>query len=483
MATNVPPVTFGPNGFIAPTEQAILTGVQADIDAAFGGGLNPSLETPQGQLATSETAIIGQANDTFLYQSTQTDPAYAQGRWQDAIGRIYFLERLPSQPTVLQILCSGLPNVVIPVNALIQDNVGNTYSCTAAGTIPASGGIVLPFANLLPGPVAVPEETTIYKAVPNWDSATVVSGVVGNDVETQQQFAARMSASVAGNSVGSLPSIKGAVLSVTNVLDAFVTENVLSTPQTVLGYTLAPNSLYVAAVGGEATDVAQAIWTKKAPGCNYNGNTTIVVQDENSGYVPPLPSYNVTYEIPANLSILFSVNIVNSAQVPSNAITLVQNALINAFDGGDGGPRATIGAALYALRYSAPIAALGSWAQIRTLQIGSANNPASVVTGSIAGTTLTVATVISGSLTAGQYLSQGSGVSGTVSGSGLVQAGTQIISQLSGTIGGVGKYSVSINQIVPTQQITAAVASSNLVQVNIDQEPTIAAGNILVLFT
>ena len=89
VTTNVPGITFGPNGPVAPSEQDVLTGMQADIDQAFGGGLNPALETPQGQLASSFTAITGNANDTFVSMTNQFDPAYAAGRFQDAIGRIY----------------------------------------------------------------------------------------------------------------------------------------------------------------------------------------------------------------------------------------------------------------------------------------------------------------------------------------------------------------------------------------------------------
>ena len=52
VTTNVPPITFNTaTGFTGPTQQDILTGVQQDFNAAFGGGLNPSLSTPQGQLA------------------------------------------------------------------------------------------------------------------------------------------------------------------------------------------------------------------------------------------------------------------------------------------------------------------------------------------------------------------------------------------------------------------------------------------------
>lgn len=475
MTTSVPKPVLGPNGYVAPTESAILSGVQADIDAAFGGGLNPDLTTPQGQLASSEAAVVGNSNDAFLFYTTQTDPAFAQGRMQDAIGRIYFLERLPSRPTVLQVLCIGLQGVTIPVGALIKDPSGGTYACTGSGAIPAAGNITLTFANTADGPVAIPGTVSVYQSIPGWDAVTLVSGVVGIDAESRAAFEARRVASVAGNSSGSVSSIRGAVLGVAGVLEAYVTENPNPAPQTVGGVTLLPNSLYVAAVGGAAADVAQAIWSKKPPGCAYNGNTSVVVLDTNSGYFPPLPSYVVKFQTPSALPVLVAVSIVNGPLVPSDAATQIQNAVINAFNGGDGGPAAQIGGTLYALRYSAPISELGTWAQVISLQIGSANSPAAVVTGSIAGTTMNVTAVISGVLAVGQTLSSGSGVGG----SGIIAASTVITSFGTGT-GGTGTYNVGVSQIVGSQTITASKANSNLVSVNINQVPTLAATDIAV---
>jgi hypothetical protein len=111
VTTNVPGITFGPSGPVAPAEQDVLAGMQADIDQAFGGGLNPALETPQGQLASSFAAITGNANDTFVNMANQFDPAFAAGRFQDALGRIYFIERNPALPTAVQATCTGLAGV------------------------------------------------------------------------------------------------------------------------------------------------------------------------------------------------------------------------------------------------------------------------------------------------------------------------------------------------------------------------------------
>lgn len=471
VTSSVPVPTFGANGFIAPTEAAILAGVQADMNAAFGGDLNPALETPQGQLATSETAIIGNSYALFVFFTNQVDPAYASGRMQDAIARIYFLERSPAEPTVVQATCSGLTGVTIPTGALAVATDGNLYTCTAGGTIPVGGSITLPFACNVTGPIACPalSLSTIYQAIPGWDSISNPSdGVDGNDVESRADFEARRAASVAQNSRGSLPSILGAVLAVPNVLDAFVTENATGSPVTVGGFTLAAHSLYVAVVGGDPQAVAQAIWSRKAPGCAYNGNTTETVFDSNSGYSPPLPSYSVTFETPASLPFVFAVQIANNAQVPSNAAALIQQAILNAFIGADGGTRARIGSTVYASRFYAGVAALGSWCEIISILIGTPNSPAASFTAAIAGTLMTVSAVASGTLAVGQ----------TVKGSGILD-GTTIASLGTGS-GGTGTYHLNLTQTVASEAMTTVSPSLNSVAIQIDQAPTLAAVDISV---
>ena len=98
--TNVPSITFDTTGLVLPEESDILSGVEADLNSAFGGNLSQSLSSPQGQLAQSLTAIIGSNNDTFAYIANQVDPSNASGSFQDAIGRIYFMTRIPATATV-----------------------------------------------------------------------------------------------------------------------------------------------------------------------------------------------------------------------------------------------------------------------------------------------------------------------------------------------------------------------------------------------
>ena len=139
------------------------------------------------------------------------------------------------------------------------------------------------------------------------------------------------------------------------------------------GYVLKPNSLYVAAYGGASADIAQAIFTKKGLGCDDNGSTTVTVTDDgptSNPYVTPKPTYDISFEIPTAVPILISISIHNNSGVPSNATTLIQTAVLAAFNGTDGGQRARIGSQIFASRFVSGIIGLGSWAQVYDVQIG-----------------------------------------------------------------------------------------------------------------
>jgi hypothetical protein len=549
MPTNVPAPTFGDRGFMSPDEASILAGFIADWLAAIPGlsfttsGGAPINSTPQGQLVTSESAIYANVMYQFMALTNGVDPAFATGRMQDAIARIYFLSRLPDQSTVVTCTCIGLPNTVIPFGTLVRDTSGNLYYASAGGTIPASGTIDLEFANQTTGPIPCPANSInqIYQAIPGWDTVNnSAPGVLGRNVEGRAPFEARREASVFNGAKNFAPSILGAVLKVDGVLDAYVTDNqngyqlgvnpeavvsasisgttltisaiisgtikagqtvtgadglgigvadgttiisgsgtswVVNHSQTVAGTTmnlggtvLVAHSLYVAVVGGGETDVATAIWTKKPPGCGYNGNTTVTVYDTSPQYAPPGIPYTVVYEIPDPLSFVVLVQIANSSAVPANANTLIQNAVVAAFAGTDGGRRAGIGSTVFASRFYAGIEGLGDWAEIVEITLGTTNSPAASFTGEITDAVLT-ASVVTGTIAVGQTLFGES-----------IQDGVTILSQASGTPGGAGDYNLSATFTDPITSEAMQTVAATLFRVptKITQVPTVVPENIQV---
>lgn len=377
MTTNVPAVQFLSTGLVLPSDAAILAGRQQDIDSAFGGGTNPALNTPQGQMASSDAAIISDKNAQIANVVSNVDPALASGRWQDAIGRIYFLDRKPALPTTVLATCSGATGTPIPVGALAKATDGTIYSCTQAGVIPSGGSVQLTFAAVTTGPIALAagQLNTIYQSINGWDSITNVgAGTVGSNVESRADFEFRRRQSVALNGQNSLQAIYANVFAVANVIDVYAVDNPLGTSATIGGVTLAPHSLYVAVVGGAAADIANAIWLHKPPGCDYNGNMSYTVTDTN--YSTPQPQYIVKWQTPSAVPILFAVQIANNANLPGNIISLVQNAIIAAFNGTDGGQRARVGSTIFAARFYAGIGALSPYANVLSLLLGKNVTPA-----------------------------------------------------------------------------------------------------------
>lgn len=376
--TNVPDITFSTAGIVLPAESAILAGEFADMQTAFGGGMSESLSSPQGQLAQSLSAIVGDKNNAIADVVNNFDPNYSSGRFQDAIGQIYFTQRIQASGTVVQATCTGLAGTLIPAGSLAQDTRGNLYQSLSPVTIGSGGTVSAEFQCLTTGPIGCPigALSIIYKAVTGWESVyNPAAGAVGTDVESRADFEFRRANSVAANAAGSPPAVLASVLSVPNVIDAYVIDN--STNATVntgpTNYPVAANSIYVAVAGGASADIANAIWNKKSLGCSYNGTTTYTLTDTSGTY--PYPTYTIKWVTPASVPIYIAVDIVNNPLLPSNITTLIQNAIISAFTGQDGGSRARIGSSIFAGRYYAPVSSTSQYVEILSLYVGTAASP------------------------------------------------------------------------------------------------------------
>ena len=382
--TNIPPIQFTSTGIVLPTDAEILAGAQADIDAAFGGGVNPALNTPQGQLASSESAIVADKNSAIAYILNQIDPRYATGRFQDAIGQIYYMTRKAATSTVVICTIGGVPGTYIPAGALALDTSQNVYQLLGAVNIGSGGTVSAEFANLATGPIACAAGTLtqIYQAVPGWDTITnPADGILGTDVESAQAFELRRQNSVAANSHGTTDAIFAAVYAVSGVLDCFVIDN--PSGNTVdygsTSYPLAPHSIFVAVVGGTAADIAQAIWQYKDGGCNYNtaaGNGTVQTETVyDTRYSAPQPAYSVSFLVPGNTPVYFAVNLASSTGLPSDYATLIQDAIIAQFNGMSGSTPEGINALVLASNYYAAVQSSISGLQIASIYVGLSASP------------------------------------------------------------------------------------------------------------
>lgn len=373
--SNVPALQITPEGVTTPDSVTIRNGVLADENIAFGGDLDivtPS--TPQAYLADQLTSNISDANSAVAYYVSQVDPATAEGRMQDAIGRIYFLSRNGATASVVIASCTGQPSSILPAGSLAQDDANNLWQSTDAATFPAGGVIAVQFVCLTLGPVqlGIGGMTRIAQTSPGWDAVTnLQAATVGSNVETRASFERRRQESVAINSKGTPAAIRSAIWDVSGVLDVFVYDNYTNATINYgsTAFPIAPHSVYVGVSGGSDADIGQAIFSRKDLSCDMNGNTSVTIQDTD-GYEYPYPSYVYKFQRLTSLPFLVAVQLANNSSLPGNIVALTKAAVIATFNGVDGSQRARAGGQVFASNFYAGVAGIGSSVSIIQIKIG-----------------------------------------------------------------------------------------------------------------
>lgn len=360
ITTAVPAVSFSTSGLDVPDEADILAGRLTDLANALGTSMSKDLTTPQGQIAISDTAIIADKNSQLLAIVNQINPDYASGRFQDAIGRIYFLERISATGTTVTATCTGLVGRTIPAGSLAQDVNGYIYESVDDGEIGSDGSVDIVFTNRTTGPIACASGALnqIYQAIDGWSGITnTVAGVLGNNVESRSNFEVRRRDSVARNARNMDGAVLSAILETTGVLDAYVWSNRTSSTvnKGTTSFPVLAHSIYICVYGGTDENVANAIFSTYNPGANMNGDTNYIVYDSDN-YSAPYPQYDMQWQRATPTRVYFSVQLDSSLNPPSDITLQVKSMITSVFNGEyDGISKARIGSTINSGKYYAPV--------------------------------------------------------------------------------------------------------------------------------
>lgn len=325
--------------------------------------LNTEPETPAGQLIDSQTAAIVDKDNEVLFLASQFNPLTAQGIWQDALGRIYFLKRKVAQRSEAVCRCVGLPGTVIAAGARIKSAAadGSEWACMESVTIPQGGTVQTRFQAQTPGPLAAQANTliNIVTVTPGWDTVTnPAAAVVGREAESQLEFETRRYASVAANARGSVSALYGAIANLPDVLDVVVLENTGNEPITSWGVTIPGHSVWIAVTGGTDDEIAEAIYRKKDAGCGTAGNTRVRYQDLE---LPGTPIYAYSIERPAPLAMGVRVTLRLTPTTPQDIEQRIKDAVLADFNGAGPHTSLRVGTAqeVYASRFYCAVIGAG----------------------------------------------------------------------------------------------------------------------------
>ena len=295
--------------------------------------LNVDPETPQGQIIDAQVASVNQKDSEVLYLAQQFDPRTAEGRFQDALGEIYFIKRKQAISSYATCTLTGRAGTQISAGALIQSTTdGTQWSLDQDVTIPVAGSITAQFTCLTAGAIDASSGTLtkIVTTVTGWDTVTNDVDTVGSLEESQSAFEKRRYESVALNSRSTVNSVYANVAQCDGVIAVYAVDNKKNISVSIDGYTLTPHSIFVSVIGGDNDDIALAIYNHLSAGCDYNGNTSVNVTDPYTGAVETVIFYR-----PSTYDVYVKVQIQDNGSLPNGYGNIIKDAVYNNFYGLD----------------------------------------------------------------------------------------------------------------------------------------------------
>lgn len=285
------------NGLQVETLAAITASLTAAFQSIYGADINVGPNSPDGQLIgilaqniADVLELLVQVYNSFSLESafgTTLDQRMAMSgiaRKQGTYTQAYVVV------TVSQALnLVGQNALILDPNAqvfTVTDDAGNQFQLANSYSFVGAGSQSLLFKSVVIGQIqTLPNTITIIftaqLGVISVNNPTTASDVQGLPEETDPQMKIRQANSYYLQAVGPADAIRAALLSVPDISDAYVVEN--DTNGTV--DTVPAHSVWVIVNGGTAPEIAQVIYTKKAPGCGMKGsNSQIVVRPQGNSF-------------------------------------------------------------------------------------------------------------------------------------------------------------------------------------------------------
>jgi uncharacterized phage protein gp47/JayE len=303
------PAFIDDNGFHRPRLDQIIADFEADWQGIFGTDIDLSPESPDGQIV----GIISERIDDIFQLIEATfnarSPAGASGAQLARLAALTGCLKKGEQFSTAPITLTGTPGTVVPAGSLIANQDDNTavFQTTSNLTIGGGGTISGTVRATVTGPVQGPANkiTVIKTRVNGWTAATNPSDAsLGRLGETDPELRVRRAESVAIPSQGIVDSIASELGQVADVTDRRVYENFTGAPIAMHGGgTLAPHAIQAVVDGGDATDIANAIWRTKSGGCDLVGAQTVTITDTQG------LTHGIHFDRPTDVTVYVVVNI------------------------------------------------------------------------------------------------------------------------------------------------------------------------------
>lgn len=322
------PIEYDENGITIQNLTEILDERENSLqsDELFGTDYIITGDSAVGNLQYADADRELALQELALYLASQMNVDTAEGVFLDYIAFRSFITRQPASYTTIPVTITGTANLTVEAFKLvIKDNsTDRLYTNRSSFTIGLSGTVDIIMSCTDLGPVTANSGSTYTVSTPVLGVTTAlykVGGetVVGSNVETDAEFRARRELSLDLLATSTKSSIKSAVSEVSGVTNVYVIEN--DTNATV--DTVPAKAFEVVVMGGDNTEVAQAILSKKPAGIQAYGVITVDVEDEDGD------TFNIGFTRPSEVALEMRITIDVESTQPTEWLNTVKQELVN----------------------------------------------------------------------------------------------------------------------------------------------------------
>lgn len=284
-------------GVIVPDTSTVQEQVTQDLVNVFGQDLDTTPETVEGRFIQCLTDYRTNTLAINAQNANQINLRYATGRFLDAIGAFFGLDRIAATSSRVLATVTGVENTVIPAGSQAKTTNGDIFYAENDIIIGLTGSATGYFLSLEKGqiPCSAHSLNKIVNAVLGWETIdNTASATEGTKQESDDDFRQRIE-DARYKGISLLEAIKAKLVNVDNVKSCFAYDNYTNQTITYDGVDIDAHSLVVIVDGGANQDIAEAIFKAKTGGTGY---TAISGQSVTVNVVDG--AFNVTYPVTFN---------------------------------------------------------------------------------------------------------------------------------------------------------------------------------------
>jgi hypothetical protein len=320
---------FTNTGIVIPDTATIKAEVETEYKAIWGSDIDISPASVFGRFIAREveertSIVINNARSAGLLNFKSTGGVFLR-----AIGALFGIEYSGATPTTVLCTIIGTPNLNISNGFIVEDINGKRFTLDSPITLNADG--IYENANFTcmeTGAIFVAANTVnrLISSVLGVSSVNnAADGITGKKAITDAEYSKKIENNrYSGSAL--LQSIKTKINNVDGVLSSQVVENFTAEVQIIQGVEVKPHSVLAVVDGGNADDVARALFLVKTTGAAFNGDVAVNITDDYGR------DYEILFYRPQLNEVQVQVSVKNDNNLGTEQIKSVIMEYVNGLD-------------------------------------------------------------------------------------------------------------------------------------------------------